>query len=152
MRPDTLDSLDTMRIPLVNADGTLDFYAKPQFPSRITDLVQEALVAAFEASGRNAEVTTKQDALHVDYELLTDIEDFQAQYDQPDGIPTAKITLSVKLVAVRGRRIVGNFTTHQSAPASANSVGAATQAFQSALIAAADAVVGWALASPAPKP
>lgn len=152
MRPDTADSLDTVRIPIVKADGTMDFYAAAQFPDRITALVQDALVAGFEASGRIDQVSAEQDGLHADYNLLTEIRDFEAKYDAPDGIPTALVTLSVKLATAHGRRIVASFTSRQAVPAAANTIAAATQAFETALIAAADAVVGWALAAQLPKP
>jgi cholesterol transport system auxiliary component len=152
MRPDSADALDTMRIPIVTADGTMDYYAAAQFPDRVTALVQDALVGAFEASGRIDQVSTEQDTLHADYDLVTEIRDFEAKYDQPDGIPTVLVTLSVKLATTHGRRIVGSFNTAQKVPAGANTTGAATQAFEAALIAAANAVVGWAMGLQLPVP
>ncbi len=150
MRPDTADSLDTVRIPLIKADGTMDFYAAAQFPDRITALVQDALVTGFEASQRITQVSSEQDALHSDYDLLTEIRDFEARYSQPDGIPVVEVTLSVRLATSHGRKIVASFTSHQSVPASANTVGAATLAFETALLAAATEIVGWALSVPLP--
>jgi cholesterol transport system auxiliary component len=152
MLPDTAESLDTVRIPVVKADGTMDFYAGSQFPDRITALVQDALVAGFEASGRIAQVSPAQDGLHADYDLITEIRDFEAQYDAPDGVPTVLVSLSVKLAAARGRRIVASFSGTQRVPAAADTIAAATQAFQTALMAAANAVVGWALSQPLPAP
>jgi cholesterol transport system auxiliary component len=150
MRPDTADSLDTVRIPILKADGTMDFYAGSQFPDRITALVQDALVTGFEASGRIDQVSTEQNALHGDYDLVTEIRDFEAKYDAPDGIPTILVTLSVKLATSHGRRIAASFTSRQTVPASANTVAAATQAFEAALMAAANAVVAWALGAQLP--
>ena len=149
-RPGTADSLDTVRIPIVKADGTMDFYAMAQFPDRVPMLVQDALVAGFEASNRIDQVSRAQDALQADYVLLTEVRDFEAKYDVPDGVPTVTVTLSVKLVAAKGRRILAGFITRQTAPASANSIGAAAQGFETALLAAANAVVAWALALPLP--
>ncbi|HEX3756302.1 MAG TPA: ABC-type transport auxiliary lipoprotein family protein [Rhizomicrobium sp.] len=150
MRPDTADSLDTVRIPVVKADGTMDFYAGAQFPDRVTSLVQDALVSGFEASGRIDQVSTEQDSLHADYELITEIRDFEAQYQQADSAPTAAVTLSVKLATAHGRQIVASFSSRQSVPAAADTIGDATTALQSALMAAATAVVDWALALPLP--
>jgi cholesterol transport system auxiliary component len=151
-RPSTADSLDTVRIPIVMADGTMDFYAMAQFPDRVPMLVQDALVAGFEASNRIDQVSSAQDALQADHILLTEIRDFEAKYDAPDGVPMAIVALSVRLVAAKGRRILASFTTRQTAPAAANSIGAAATAFETALGAAAHAVVAWALAVPAPVP
>ena len=61
------------------------------------------------------------------------------------------VTLSVKLASAHGRAIVASFTTRQTVPASADTTSAATQAFETALIAAANAVVEWALAVQPPK-
>ncbi len=152
MRPDTTDALDTVRIPIVKADGTRDYYAAAQFPDRVTAVVQDALVAGFEASGRIDQVSTEQDTLHADYDLVSEIRDFEAKYDAPDGIPTILVTISVKLATVRGRRIVGSFTTAQKVPAGANSTAAATQAFETALVAASNEVVAWALSKQLPLP
>ncbi len=149
-RPSTADSLDTVRIPIVKADGTMDFYAMAQFPDRVPMLVQDALVAGFEASNRIDQVSSAQNALQADYQLLTEIRDFEAKYDVPEGVPTVLVTLSVKLVAAKGRRIQASFTTRQTAPASTNSIAAAAQGFETALIAGANAVVAWALAAPLP--
>lgn len=150
MYPDTADSLNTVRIPVIKADGILDFYAGAKFPDRVTALVQDALVAGFENSGRIDQISMERDALRSDYNLVTEIRDFEAKYDAPDTAPNVIITLSVKLVAARGRRIVASFSTRQVVPAAADTTAAATKAFETALIAAANAVVTWALAVPVP--
>lgn len=150
MEPDTADTLDTQRIPVIKPDGSMDYYAAARFPDRITAMVQDALVTGFEASGRIDQVSAQQDALHADYDLVTEIRDFEAQYGDPASPPNALVTLSVKLVTARGRKIVDSFNTRQSVPASVDSAGAVTQALQSALIAAANAVIAWALTAKAP--
>lgn len=147
MLPDAGDSLDTSRIPVVKPDGSLDYYAASQFADRVTTLVQDALIAGFEASGRIDQVSPQQDALHADYSLVTEIHDFEVQ---SGDAPTAVVSLSVKLVASRSRRIAANFATRQTAPASADSAAAATQALETALTAAATAVIAWALTAKAP--
>jgi cholesterol transport system auxiliary component len=152
MRPDANDSLDTVRIPVVKADGTMDFYAGAQFPDRITALVQQALVAGFEASGRIDQVSAAQDGLHADYDLIADIRDFEVRYSTPEAPPTALIRLSVKLAAARGRRIVASFAAAQRAPAAADNIAAATDALRTALAQAVEAVVGWSLGQPLAAP
>ena len=82
--PDAEDSLDTRRIPLVNANQTMDYYANAQWPDRLPILVQTALIAAFQSSGRVPSVARTQDALHADYELGIEIRDCAAHYDSAD--------------------------------------------------------------------
>ena len=146
MLPDATDSLDTARIPVIKPDGSLDYYAGSQLPDRVTILVQDALVAGFEASGRIDQVSSQQDTLHADYNLVTEIRDFEVQA----GDSTAVVSLSAKLVATRGRKIAASFTIRKTAPASADSAAAATQALADALTAAASAVITWALTANAP--
>jgi len=76
--PDAEDSFDSRRIALIKADGTMDYYANAEWPDRLPVLVQTALVAAFEASGRVPGVARTQDAVHADYEMGVEIRDFAA--------------------------------------------------------------------------
>src|SRR6202012_1794303 len=62
--PDASDAIDSRRIALVKADSTLDYYANAVWPDRLTMLVQTALIAGFEASGRVPAVARTQDAVH----------------------------------------------------------------------------------------
>ena len=148
--PEATDSIDSQRIAITKADGTLDYYANAMWPDRAPLLVQTALLAAFQGSGRIRAVARAQDALHADYELITDMRDFSAHYSQPDGIPDVTVTLVAQMVTARGRQVVANFTASRHAAASANSVAAAVEAFNAAMAAAAGDIVNWALALPPP--
>ena len=150
MRPSAPASLDTDRIALLQPDGILDYYADAQYPDSLPGVVQTVLLNAFEASAAPAAVARDSDALHADYNLLVDIKDFQANYSVRDGVPEARVTLTARLATAHGRAVVGSVTLSQHAPASANSVGAAAQALQQALAAAASGIVAWALSFPAP--
>jgi cholesterol transport system auxiliary component len=148
--PDAADSLDTRRIALIKADNTLDYYANANWPDRLTLLVQTALVAAFEASGRVPQVSRTQDALHADYELGAELRDCAAHYSTPDGTPSVTVNLIAQMSTAHGRKIVSSFTASESAPASQNSTPAVVAAFNTALGQAVAKVVAWAVALPAP--
>jgi cholesterol transport system auxiliary component len=149
-RPAAAPGLDNERIALTQPDGTMDFYAKATYPDRLPAIVQQALLNDFEASGRIDAVAREEDALHADYNLVTEIKDFAAHYAVADGIPTVTVALTVKLTTSHGRIIVGTFSTVQTGTASLNSAAAVAQALQQALTAAANAVVNWTLAAPMP--
>ena len=91
-----------------------------------------------------------EDALHADYNLTTDIRDFEAHYATPDGAPTATITIIAHMAEAHSRKIVANLTANFSEPASANNVDAVVQAFDTALAKAVAQIVGWALSLPPP--
>jgi len=150
LQPSAAPGLDSERIGLTQADGTLDFYAKVSFPDRLPPMVQQALLNGFEASGRIDAVAREQDALHADYNLVTEIKDFRAHYAVMDGIPNVTVALTAKLTTAHGRAIVSTFSTTQNGAVSANTVPAVTQALQQALQAAVTEIVNWALTAPAP--
>lgn len=150
LRPVTAPGLDNERIALTQPDGTMDFYAKATYPDRLAPIVQQALLNGFETSGRIDAVAREEDALHTDYNLVTEVKDFAAHYAVADGIPTVTVALTVKLTTSHGRAIVGTFSTVQSGAASANSAAAVAQALQQALAGAVKEVVNWTLAAPMP--
>jgi cholesterol transport system auxiliary component len=149
-KPDASDSLDTERIALAKSDTQLDYYANAVWPDRLPNLVQTALLAGFEATGRIDSVAREEDSLHADYELTTDIRDFEAHYATPDGAPTAAITIIAHMAEVHSRKIVANLTVNLSEPASANSVDAVVQAFDTVLAKTVTQIVTWAFSLPSP--
>ena len=150
MRPSAASALNNDRIPLIQPDLTLDYYANANLPDAIPDLVQAALVQAFEKSGALAGVAREADALHADYDLFIDIKDFELRYAVKDGVPEALVTLTARLATGYGRAVAGVTSVTQRVPASANSVAAAVAALGQALGAVAAGIVTWAVIFPAP--
>jgi cholesterol transport system auxiliary component len=150
MRPTAPSALSGERVPLIQPDLTLDYYANANLPDAIPDLVQAALVQAFEGSGALAGVAREADALHADYDLFIDIKDFELRYAVKDGVPEALVTLTARLATAHGRAVAGATAVTQRVPASANSVAAAVAALGQALGAASAGIVTWAVTFPAP--
>ena len=152
LKPDASDNLDSQRIALAKSGTRLDYYANAAWPDRLPDLVQTALLAGFETSGRIDAVSRDEDALRADYKLSTDLRDFEARYAAPDGVPTVAVTIIAHMTDARSRQIVANRTVALTETASANSVDAVVQAFDIALAKAVDDITRWALALPPPAP
>ena len=148
--PDASDSLDTDRIALMRDDIIADYYAGAVWSDRLPGLVQTALLAGFQASGRIDAVMRNQDALHADYVLDVDIRDFSAHYNSAANTPSAIVTLVAQIATAHARGIVSTFTANQVVPAAANSVDAVAEALNTAMAAAIQAILGWALALPSP--
>jgi cholesterol transport system auxiliary component len=151
LKPDASSNLDSSRIALARSDTQLDYYANAAWPDRLPDIVQTALLAGFENSGRIDAVSREADALHADYQLSTDLRDFEARYAVPDGVPTVAVTIIAHMAQTRSRRIVSNLTVTLNEPAAANSVDAVVQAFDTALAKAIAQITQWALALPPPR-
>lgn len=152
VRPDPGAGLDTDRIALIQADATMDYYAAAQYPDTVPALVQQALIGAFQASGRIDQVAVEQDALHADYDLFTTVSHFEAHYPAPDAVPSVSVVLTATLATAHGRKIVASFTASQTQQASANSAGAVVQALAQALGMAVQAIVTWTLGTAPPLP
>ena len=150
MRPDVAPGLDSDRMALNQPDGSMDYFAKANYPDRVPNLVQQALLDGFEASGRIDAVAPEQAALHADYNLVIEIKDFSARYAQADGIPQVTVSLTAKLSTAHGRAIISSFSTNQTSNASANSAGAVAQALRQGLGTAVTGIVNWALTTPMP--
>jgi cholesterol transport system auxiliary component len=144
------DHLDSSRIALTQSDNSVDYYANAAWTDHLPRLVQVALVEAFENSARIQAVSSDSEGFHSDYVLQAQIRNFEARYDQPDGIPTVWVRIESKLAPSRGREIVASLNSVHQVPASANSVPAVVRAFGDALGAVLSDVVNWTLSAPPP--
>jgi len=137
--------LDSTRIALTQSDGRLDYYADSAWTDRLSVLVRNALVEAFEASGRIAAVAPESEGFQADYLLDAEIRDFEARYSAPDGIPSVRVRIVCKLAPTRGRAIIADLNSVHEAAAAENSVPAVIRAFDAALAPALSDIVSWAL-------
>ena len=152
LRPDASSALDSERIALAKGDTQLDYYANAVWPDPLSNLVQTALVAGFEATGRIASVSREGDAMHADYSLAIDLRDFEARYATPDAIPTVALVLVAHMADAHSRKIVDSLTVTLNQPAQSNSVDSVVQAFDVALSQAIGQITQWALNLPPPAP
>jgi cholesterol transport system auxiliary component len=144
------DHLDSSRIALTQSDSSVDYYANSAWTDHLPRLVQNALIEAFENSGRIAAVSADSEGFHADYVLQAQIRNFEARYDQPDGVPTVWVRVESKLAPTRGREIVASLNSIHQVQAATNSVPAAVRAFGDAIGAVLSDVVNWALSAPPP--
>jgi cholesterol transport system auxiliary component len=148
--PTATDYLDRSRIALIKSDTSVDYFADSQWTDHLPVLVQEALIEAFENSARINGVAAESDGFKADYVLQTDLRDFEARYDQSDGIPTAVVRIEAKMAPTIGRSIVSSLQASHQVQATQNSVAAAVQAMDAALGQALTDIVNWALSQPPP--
>jgi cholesterol transport system auxiliary component len=148
--PEASDSLDTMRIALVQANSQMDYYADAGWQDRLPYVVQSTLIEAFEASGRIASVGRDTEGLKSDYLLVSDIRDFQARYAAPDTPPAVVVRVVAKLIAARTRTIVMSTDARSEVQASQNNVVSVIAAFNQALTTVQQKIVQAALSAPSP--
>ncbi|HVV63840.1 MAG TPA: ABC-type transport auxiliary lipoprotein family protein [Rhizomicrobium sp.] len=144
------DHLASARIALTQPDESVDYYAGSSWTDHLPALVQNAIVEAFERSGRIAAVSADGEGFHADYFLGAQIRDFEARYASRDGVPTAWVRIECKLASARGRQILASFNSVHEVAAADNSVPAVVRAFGAALGASLSEIVDWTLATAPP--
>ena len=148
--PDAVASLDTPRIALTRSTTTMDYFANAAWTDRVPLLLQRQLIQAFDASGRIVSVDRDTSGLEADYLLSTEIKEFQARYDAPDGPPQIVINIQAKLARMPQRQIATNLNVTQQVGATANNLDSIVAAFNQAVGAAIGQIVSGTLAMPPP--
>jgi len=142
-RPQASGPLATAWILVRPVSGQIEVYPAAQWSEPLPGLVDNALVEAFEASGRFAGVERAASGLAHDVELATELRDFQIELE---GGPVAVIRIKASLIdAARGEAVVSRvFETR--APAAARDAAAAVTALDAALADALAQLVAWVVA------
>ena len=117
--PTASAGLDTKRIALIRSPVAIDYFAEGEWVDRPPFLVKEALIEGFQKSGAFAGVSSEGLGLSADYVLNTDIRDFSAIYDSPDGPPLARVRIAAELITMPGRNIAAATSVTREARAGA---------------------------------
>jgi cholesterol transport system auxiliary component len=125
--------------------GAVQVYKGASWSDQAPNLVQTALLRAFEDSQKILSVSRTGSVVHGDFELLTELRAFEAVYTAP-GRPEAKVEIYAKLVDTTDGSVVAARLFSESAPASGVEVQAVVDAFSQALDRSSAQVAGWTLA------
>ncbi|MGD9615598.1 MAG: ABC-type transport auxiliary lipoprotein family protein [Alphaproteobacteria bacterium] len=142
--PTASAGLDTKRIALIRSPVAIDYFAEGEWVDRPPFLVKEALLEGFQKSGAFAGVSSEGLGLNADYVLNTDIRDFTAIYDSPDGPPLVRVRLAAELITMPGRNIAAATSVAREARAGSADLPAIVRAFDSALGETVRDVIAWA--------
>lgn len=144
-RPAGAALVDSARIAVRPSPGELQVYKTAAWTQPAPDLVHDAVLHAFEDSGRIGGVARRGEGINADYQLLLDVRRFDSDYAEPGG-PAAVVEVGAKLLADDSDRVVANRVFRHAVPATATDVGSVAVAFEAALSAATRDIVGWTLA------
>lgn len=144
-RPAGAALVDSARIAVRPAPGELQVYKAAAWTQPAPDLVHDAVLHAFEDSGRIGGVARRGEGLNADFQLLLDVRRFDSDYAEPGG-PAAVVEIGAKLLADDSDRVVASRVFRHAVAARATDVGSVAAAFESALAAATRDIVGWTLA------
>src|SRR3954447_20043400 len=125
--------LDTKPMAVINSPVGIDYFAEGEWVDRPPFLVKEALIEGFQKSGAFTGVSSEGLGLSADYVLNTDIRDFTAVYDSPNGPPLARVRIAAELITMPGRNIAATISVTREARAGAVDLPAIVNAFNQAL-------------------
>ncbi len=125
--------LNISRIALREGPRRLDYFAGVQWTERAPRMVQTLLVESFENSGRIVAVGRQAIGLRSDYNLKSELREFQAEYDPAGGPPRVRVRLNMKLIKQPRRNIIGNQSFEAVIPAADTSMSTIINAFDDAL-------------------
>jgi len=140
--------LNVDRIALRATATELKYFARARWTERAPHMVQTLLVESFENSGAIVAVGRKAIGLRSDYNLITELREFQAEYFAPDGVPTIRVRLNAKLVKQPRRAIVASRTFEASVKAEGRNIRLVIGAFDQALGKVLRHTVEWTVKRP----
>lgn len=147
--PNAPAGLDTNRVALSRAPMSLDYFADAEWTDSAPLVVQAALLDGFEKSGAVPAVGRDTAGLRADYILETDLRDFTAAYDSPNGPPRVTVAFSLKLIKIPDRKILAQRSIIRQQPAAGNKIPDIVEAFNAALGSAVEEAVRWTAGNPA---
>ena len=140
--PIALKALDSERIVVRPNSAALEYFAGAQWSDRLPKLLQSRIAQTFENSGKVRAVGRPGEGLLIDYQLITEVREFQID---TGGSDSAVVTISAKILNDRNGRVVAGKVFSAQTAASATSADAAVAALDRALDNVLREMVAWTL-------
>lgn len=137
--------LNVQRIALRTHPTELKYFAQANWTERAPRMVQTLLVESFENSGAIVAVGRQAIGLRSDYNLKSELREFQAEYLDGAGAPTVRVRLNAKLIRQPQRDIIGSRNFEATQQASGTDMRAIVTAFDDALGKVLRQTVEWTL-------
>jgi cholesterol transport system auxiliary component len=142
--------LSSSRIALRHSPLSIEYFARAAWTDTAPSMVQTLLVESFENTGKIVAVGRQSIALRGDYVLITELREFQAEYNGKPA-PDVRVRLNSKLIRMPHRVIVANHTVESVLPAENGSLEAVVAAFDDALGKVLKRTVEWCLTAVPPQ-
>jgi cholesterol transport system auxiliary component len=143
--PSATPGLNTARIALRPTYTTVDYFGGAAWAEVLPVMVQGVMIDAFENSGRIEVFGPDLVGLRADYALLTEIRDFQAEYEDMRSAPRIRVRIQARLVRLPRRDSIAGTTALRVLPAEGTGIEAIVDTFERALADAARELVAWTL-------
>jgi len=137
--------VDTNRIVIQPSPVEIKFYADARWSERAPRLVQTLLVESFENSKKIVAVGRQTVGLRSDYNLKSELREFQAEVFDGSKTPTVRVRLTAMLVKQPRQEIVASQSFEFTEKARSGAIGDVVLAFDEALGKAMRRAVEWTL-------
>jgi cholesterol transport system auxiliary component len=138
-------SLATQRIALTHNPVQTEYFAGARWTENAPLLVQTLMVESFENTNKIVAVGRMAIGLRSDFNLKSDLREFQAEYREPGQPPTVRVRINAKLIKQPRRQIVASRTFERRVKAKGTDMHAVVRAFDKALGKVIKRVVQWTL-------
>ena len=145
--PIAAGGLTTPRIALKTKPIELQYFASARFTESAPEMVQTLLVESFENTGKIVAVGRQAIGLRSDYNLKSELREFQAEYFGGVEIPTVRVRINAKLIKQPQRVIIASQNFEQRVKAAGPKMAEVVAAFDEALGKVLKGVVEWTLRS-----
>jgi cholesterol transport system auxiliary component len=143
--PTASGGLNTTRVALRSNPTELTYFAEAAWIDRAPQMVQTLLVESFENSRAIVAVGRKAIGLRSDFDLKSELREFQAEYENGQRLPLVRVRLNVKLIKQPRRQIVASENFEATQRASGAGMEQVVAAFDEALGKVLRQVVQWTL-------
>ena len=140
--------LDTPRIAVRPSPTQLQYVAGSRWTNRAPKMVQTLLVESFENSGRIVAVGRHAIGLRSDYNLKTELREFQAEYYNGEKVGLVRVRINVKLIQQPQQEIIASENFERAVRAENEGMQAVIDAFDTALGGVIKKLVEWTLVTP----
>lgn len=143
--PEAAGGLQVQSIALRTNALELQYFANARWTDRAPRMVQTLLVESFENSRRIIAVGRQAIGLRSDFNLRTELREFQAEYENPDKPPLVRIRLNAKIVKQPRREIIASDNFEATTRATGTGIVDVVQAFDDALGKVTRRLVEWTI-------
>ena len=106
--PIAAGGLDTSRVAVRPRSTELKYLADARWTERAPKMIQTLLVESFENTGKIVAVGRQSIGLRSDYNLKTELREFQAETDETTRVTKVRVRINVKIVQQPKRIIIGS--------------------------------------------
>lgn len=143
--PYAAGGIDTHRIVIMTNPYEVKYYAEARWTERVPRMVQTLLVESFENTRKIVAVGRQSVGLRSDFNLKSELREFQAELSGADPVPTVRVSLASKLIAQPRQEIVASAVFEERAKAKSADMLAVVQAFDEAMGKVLRETVQWTL-------